>query len=98
MIFAEIESDKDVESRHSELAYALHSRFTNIRSGLQADSWFLIIGEDGDVMVDSLTSMRHQIKSSNPGAHVEEVIGVLGEVFNVRVFDSPVSETHEDEH
>ena len=98
MIFAEIESDKDVASRHSELAHALHSRFTNIRSGLQGDSWFLIIAEGGDVMVDSLTSMRHQIKSSDPGAHVQEVIGALREVFKIRVFDSPVSEMHEDEN
>jgi hypothetical protein len=97
MIFAEIESDKDVPARHSELAHALHGQFSNLRFGLQSDSWFLIIGTSGDVMVDTLTSMRHQIKSPEAGEHVQAVISALRQSFSVLVYDAPKAEMHEDE-
>ena len=97
MIFAEIESDKDLQARHSELSHALHGQFANLRFGIQGDSWFLIVGSNGDVMVDTLTSMRHQIKSPKAGAHVEAVISALRQSFKVLVYDVPKTEIHEDE-
>jgi hypothetical protein len=97
MIFAALEYPEAYEDIHYDLVHSLRARFQTIESGIQCDSWVWIhFGED-KVAVDTFTSMKHLIKSSRSGAHVESVIRVLQEHYTVRVFAKPELEPHESE-
>ena len=66
-----------------------------MESGLQSDSWIWIHFGEETVAVDTFTSMTHQVKSARPGKHVEDVIVVLKEKYEVETYKEPKREAHE---
>ena len=96
MIFAELQYAGHYEDFHPELQAFLAQRFRRVESGLQADSWFWVLDGDEKVAIDTFTSMKHQVKSASPGAHVQAVIDALRTRFEVRIHDRPELEGHED--
>ena len=95
MIFAALEYPEDYEDIHYDLVNSLSARFQTIESGIQGDSWVWIHFGDDKVAVDTFTSMKHLIKSSRSGSHVESVIQALQDYYTVRVFPDPELEAHE---
>lgn len=95
MIFAEMEYQEDYPDFHSELLVFVGKHFAKVKSGLQGDSWIWI--EDGEerVVIDTFTSMKHQIKSRKAGLHVGKVIKILLLKYKVRVYDEPEREGYE---
>ncbi len=96
MIFAELEYEKHYSDVHAELVACLGRRFVRVQSGLQGDSWIWILDGEERVAVDTFTSMKHQIKSPKEGVHVQKVIATLRRQFDVRVYEQPELEAHED--
>jgi hypothetical protein len=97
MVFADLQYSGPYEDAHDGLYAFLHSRFDRVEGGLQGDSWIWIWFDENKVAVDTFSAMTHQIKSPRPGRHVERVIGVLKEEYNVTVYPRPEIEPHEDE-
>ena len=95
MIFAELEYSGTYESFHSQLRAFLEKHFQHLESGLQGDSYFWILDGDKRVAIDTFTSMKHQVKSSTGGPHVQKVLYALAREFKVKVFDQPQLEGHE---
>lgn len=96
MIFAELQYDQDYGEIHAELAAFLRRHFAQVQCGLQSDSWIWILDGGERVAVDTFTSMKHQVKSPRPGAHVERVIDALRLAYKVNTFTPPEPEGHED--
>lgn len=96
MIFAELQCSKPYEDVHLELEAFLAQRFARIEAGLQGDSWIWIFDGEEKVAIDTFTSMKHQVKSARPGAHVQAVLDALRTRFKVNVYDRPELEGHED--
>jgi len=96
MIFAEIEHPEEYWEFHEELKQHLSQHFENVEHGLQADSWFWVFIEKNKVAIDTFSSMKHQVKSADPGSHVQHVISVLQEKYKVNVYSTPELEGHED--
>jgi hypothetical protein len=96
MIFAEMEYPGEYWEFHEELKQYLSQHFKSVEHGLQADSWFWIHIEKNKVAIDTFSSMKHQVKSTEPGSHVQQVISVLQEKYNVNVYSAPKLEGHED--
>lgn len=96
MVFAEITYDKHFSEFHAELLSAVTRYFSNVQSGLQGDSWIWILDGAEKVAIDTFTSMKHQIKSPKPGAHVQKVIEKLVGHFEIKVYAQAVLEAHED--
>lgn len=96
MIFAELKYSEDYEDFHLELEAFLAQRFARIEAGRQGDSWIWILDGEEKVAIDTFTSMKHQVKSERPGAHVQPVIDALRTRFHVNVYDPPELEGHED--
>jgi hypothetical protein len=95
VIFAEMKYSGHYSDIHDGLASFVKSRFDNVEEGLQGDSWISIrIGCDR-VELDTFTSMTHQIKSPRSGSHVDAVIGVLKERYEIQVYPEPEIEPHE---
>ena len=70
--------------------------FLNVESGLQGDGWIWVINGSEKVSLDTFTSMRFQIKSSqNSREFVEKVIEVVRKKYSVRVYVRPELEIHE---
>jgi len=65
MIFAELEYKKHYSEIHDELVDFIKSEFPNIEHGLQGDSWIWIFDNNDKVAIDTFSSMKHQIKTSN---------------------------------
>lgn len=95
MIFAELEYEQDYSAFHEELVAFLNRSFSNVQSGLQGDSWIWILDGGEKVAIDTFTSMKHQVKSSTNGPHVQKVIDALQLKFKLRVFREPEPEGHE---
>jgi hypothetical protein len=96
MVFAEIQYRKPYSDVHDELRDFVAHHFSNVQSGHQGDSWIWILDGGEKVAIDTFTSMNHQIKSSKPGPHVQKVIEVLLPRFDLKVFETPEFEAHED--
>ena len=77
MIFAALEYPQTYEAAHSGLVAYLKTRFPKLDSGLQCDSWIWIWFGDDKVAIDTFTSMKHLVKSSKSGEHVDAVIQAL---------------------
>jgi hypothetical protein len=95
MIFAELDYDGDYSAFHEELAAFVNAHFSNVESGLQGDSWIWILDGGEKVAIDTFTSMKHQVKSSASGAHVQKVIDALKFRYKLRILDVPEPEGHE---
>lgn len=96
MIFAEIEYQKPYSDFHAELLAFVGKHFSQVQSGLQGDSWIWILDGEEMVAIDTFTSMKHQIKSPKAGAHVRQVIETLLRQFEMKVYEDPELEAHED--
>ena len=95
MIFAEMSYPGDYHGIHDELVTFLSAHFDRIDSGLQGDSWIWLVANEEKVVLDTFTSMKHQIKSEKPGQFVDNVIAILQGKYNLTVFDKPQLESHE---
>jgi hypothetical protein len=95
MTFAELEYDSHYSDMHDVLLTLMKEHFTDIRSGLQGDSWIWIGDGEVRVTIESFTSMKHRVKSDKPGPHVQRVLEVLQSRFRVRIWDPPEPEGHE---
>ena len=96
MIFAELQYTEHYQGLHDDLEVFLRTHFRLVESGMQTDSWFWILDGGKKVAVDTFTSMKHQVKSASPGPHVDSVLRVLRSKYDLRVYDSPELEGHED--
>jgi hypothetical protein len=96
MIFAEMEYEGKYEDIHDELHRFLSSAFQCVEHGLQGDSWIWILDGSEKVTIDTFSSMRHQIKSSKPGSHVQNVIEVLIRKYKLDIYETPEPEGHDD--
>ncbi|KAB2692417.1 hypothetical protein [Brucella intermedia] len=92
MIFAELIYPGSYADFHPELVAFVAQQFTRVRSGLQGDSHISIMDDGQEVMIDTFSAMKHQIKSRTAGPHVQMVIDVLQLKYQVRLYDEPVSE------
>jgi hypothetical protein len=90
-IFAELKYPDRYEDFHDELVAFVRTRFANVESGIQGDSWIWIMDGGEMVALDTFSSMKHQVKSPKPGPHVEQVIDALREEFELTIFDEPES-------
>lgn len=95
MVFADLEYPESYEEKHADLCTLLMSRFSHVESGLQSDSWIWIHFGDEKVAVDTFTARTHQVKSIRPGKHVDEVIAVLKEKYEIVIYKEPKREGHE---
>jgi hypothetical protein len=96
MIFAQIEYQEHYSDFHAELLAFVGRHFSQVQSGLQGDSWIWILDGGEKVAIDTFTSMKHQIKSPKAGAHVRKVIETLLSRFDMKVYEEPELEAHED--
>ena len=96
MVFAEMEYEKHYSDFHAELLAFVDRHFSRVRSGLQGDSWIWILDGEEKVAIDTFTSMKHQIKSPKAGAHVQKVLETLRRQFELKVYEEPELEAHED--
>jgi hypothetical protein len=96
VIFAELQYSGHYEDVHRELEVFLPQHFLQVESGIQGDSWFWIHDGEEKVAINTFTSMKHQVKCVSPGKHVQRVIEALRAKYEVRVYDSPELEGHED--
>jgi hypothetical protein len=95
MIFAALEYPETYEDMHDGLVAFVKARFSKIDFGLQGDSWIWIFLGDDKVAIDTFSSMKHLIKASRPGSHVDAVIEALRGAYTVRVYSAPELEPHE---
>jgi hypothetical protein len=95
VIFAELDYSGTYESFHSQLGAFLEKNFQHLESGLEGDSYFWIFDGDDKVAIDTFTSMKHQVKASAGGPHVQKVLYALAREFNVKVLEQPQLEGHE---
>jgi hypothetical protein len=95
MIFADLKYKGHYADRHNEILSLLKAHFLRVDTGLQCDSWIWVWVDGEKVAIDSFSSMKHQVKSSRPGKHVEEAIAVLKEQFELVIHPSPKIESHE---
>lgn len=95
MIFAELAYPGSYGDVHDELLALIRSRFSEVQSGHQGDSWIWILDGGEKVALDTFSSMKHQVRSSKPGPHVDAVISALRERYVVRVYAEPELEGHE---
>lgn len=78
MIFAEMEYPRDYWDVHDELARHVQAHFSQVESGHQSDSWIWITRGDEKVGIDTFTSMKHQVKSAQPGPLVQDIARRVG--------------------
>lgn len=92
MIFAQLEYPQHYSEIHDDQLALVRRHFSQVEAGHQGDSWIWILDGGEKVAIDTFTSMKHQIKSASPGAHVQRVIDVLRTQFVVSVYDQLVPE------
>nr|WP_288256962.1 hypothetical protein [uncultured Pseudomonas sp.] len=96
MIFAEMMYEKNYDDIHNELLLFITARFSHVEAGHQGDSYIWIFDGGEKVAIDTFTSMKHQIKSSKPGPHVQKVINALRQKYRLTVYETPEFEGFED--
>ena len=96
MIFAEMIYDGEYGELHGELLSLLIRAFRNVESGHQGDSYIWVLDGAERVAIDTFSSMKHQVKSPRPGPHVQAVIDVLRQQYELRIYERPELEAHED--
>lgn len=97
MIFADIEYSKTHSDMHQELVMFVSDHFSKVKFGLQGDSWIWVFDDDVTVEIDTFSSMRHQVKSKNAGAHVQRVIAALQLKYKLKIYETPELEANEDD-
>lgn len=95
MIFAELEYPEEYWDIHKPLEEHLLKHFKHIECGLQTDSWFWIYIDKHRVALDTFSSMKHQVKASEAGPHIQQVIKILQEKYKINIYANPELEAHE---
>lgn len=95
MIFADLDYDCSYDEAHAGLDQILRANFMVVESGHQGDSWFAVHDGAEPVAIDTFYSMRHQVKSTVPGPHVERVLEVLARYYRLQRRERPEPEPHE---
>ncbi|RMH87383.1 hypothetical protein EA797_21625 [Stutzerimonas zhaodongensis] len=95
MIFAEFEYPEEYWDFHEGLKKYLLEHFKSIECGLQTDSWFWIHIDKHKVVIDTFSSMKHQIKSADTGPHIQQVISLLQKKYKINVYPEPELEDHD---
>lgn len=95
MIFAELEYDCSYDDAHDDLVAILRKHFVEVESGHQGDSYVWVHDGGTRVAIDTFSSMKHQVKSASPGAHVQRVLDVLGPHYRLCLMEPPAPEGHE---
>ncbi|MGV3741312.1 MAG: hypothetical protein ACO1NO_03270 [Burkholderiaceae bacterium] len=96
MIFAELQYPQHYSDAHDELLLFICTRFSQVQSGHQGDSWIWILDGGEKVAIDTFSSMKHQVKSDKHGPHVQQVLEALQRQYKINVFSVPELEGHED--
>ncbi len=96
MIFADVDYPSGYEDFHGELVSFLNAHFAHVESGLQGDSYCLVLDGGEKVSIDTFSSMKHQVKSAIAGPHVQKVISTLQLRYKLKVYKRPEPEAHED--
>jgi hypothetical protein len=104
MIFAEMEYAKeyaklygDLVEFHTELVEFIKSEFSDIKYGLQSDSWIWIFDGSTKVAIDTFSSMKHQVKCDSAGSLLlKKVIESLSAKYVLNVYSEPELEAHEE--
>lgn len=96
MIFAQLVYPECYQDIHDGIRSFIEDRFEQVESGLQGDSWIWIWIENDKVEIDTFSSMKHQIKSSRAGSHVDSVIDALKSRYTIHEYPNPEPEPHED--
>ena len=90
MIFGEIVTEKNYCDFYPELLYFVQHHYENVESGIQGDAYIWIKDKNEKVALDTFTSMRFQIKSSQRGGTLlEGVINLLESSFSLYIYDEP---------
>ena len=98
LIFAELIYKKRFREMHQELVDFISTRFVDVKSGLQGDSWIWVSDKSDKVEIDTFSAIHHQIKSPYPDSKlVHEVIRELKSHYNVTVLSEPKLEIHEED-
>jgi hypothetical protein len=92
MIFAELDYPGTYSDFHHELVVFVAQHFSQVKSGLQGDSWISVLDDGEKVAIDSFSSMKHQVKSRTAGPHVQKVIDTIQLKYKVHVYDKPEQE------
>lgn len=92
IIFAQLQYSEHYADVHAGLVAHLCRHFSPLKSGLQGDSHILIINDGQEVMVNTFSSMHHQVKAWRAGPHVQSVVDVLRLKFDMLVYDTPFEE------
>lgn len=96
-IFAELHYEQHYSEMHFELVEYLKSRYPDLDSGLQGDSWIWVFDGDEKVAIDTFSSMKHQIKSESSKGHLaKQIIAALSTRFELTEYGEPELEPHED--
>ena len=97
MIFADFQYAENYSDIHSELVSFVSARFSEVKSGLQGDSWIWVFDGGEKVAIDTFSSMTHQVKSKKAGAHVQQVLDALQTKYQLKVYQEPELEGFEDD-
>jgi hypothetical protein len=97
VIFAALDYPESYEEIHDDLVAFVKARFASVESGLQSESWIWVHLGNEKVAIDTFTGMKHLIKSTRSGSHVDAVVGALRSAYTVHVYSTPVLEPHEPE-
>jgi hypothetical protein len=96
MIFAEMEYEKEYSEFHGELVDFIEDWFSDVKSGLQGDSWIWIFENNEKVAIDTFSSMKHQIKSSSADSELKnKVLERIGSKYKLIIYKTPELEGHE---
>ncbi|GAB1622102.1 hypothetical protein AAOGI_21520 [Agarivorans albus] len=96
MIFAELEYSDHYNEMHAPIVEFIKSKFDDVKSGHQCDSWIWVFSDGHKVAIDTFSSMKHQVKSEvteNP--LINKVIEALQQKYKVSVYQLPELEAHE---
>jgi hypothetical protein len=97
MIFAELEYSEHYDAIHASLVEYIQSRFDNVQSGHQGDSWIWIFSGEDKVAIDTFSSMKHQVKSDKANTKLlNAVLSLLSQCYTLNVFSQPELEGDED--
>ena len=97
MIFAEMVYNQHYDDMHEPLLQLIKSRFKRVESGHQGDSYIWILEGEEKVVIDTFSSMKHQIKSESINSTlVKIVIQAIQEKYMLIVFNEPKLEGHEE--
>ena len=96
MIFGEIASDEQYESFYPDLLIFVLQHFDDVKYGTKGDVYIRISENNEVVELDTLTTVRFQIKECmGKGVLVAKVIRLLKKEYGVYLYDEPQVEEFE---